>query len=193
MARTFTDKSFLYLGRWGSSELKGRKISYIAVVVALTVLALLVGCRLMEYILYPRRYSEYVSRYSTEYGVEEYVVYSVIRAESGFDRNAVSPKGACGLMQLMPDTYAWLTELRREEGGDIFDPDENIKYGVYYLSLLYGKYGNWAHALCAYNAGMGNVDRWLSKKPFEIPFPETKEYVNKLEVPMGKYKRLYYE
>ena len=138
-------------------------------------------------------YSEYVSRYSAEFGVEESVVYSVIWAESGFDRSAESAKGACGLMQLMPDTYAWLVELRHEKIGDIFDPAENIKYGVYYLSLLYEKYGDMTYALCAYNAGMGNVDRWLSSKPFVIPFPETKEYVGKLTVAIGKYKRLYYE
>ena len=138
-------------------------------------------------------YGEYVRKYSAKHGVAEWVVYSVIRAESGFESDAVSPKGACGLMQLMPDTYAWLVEMQREEMGDIFDPEENIRCGTYYLSLLYAKYGNWNHALCAYNAGMGNVDRWLLKEPFEIPFPETKEYVNKLEVAMGKYKRLYYE
>lgn len=156
-------------------------------------MAIWLAACLWSYVTHPRRYSEFVSRYSAEFGVEEYVVYSVIKAESGFDKDAVSQKGACGLMQLMPDTYGWLLTMMHEEKGDIFDPEENIKYGTYYLSLLYEKYGNWKHALCAYNAGMGNVDKWLMETPFEIPFPETQRYVNKLEVAMGKYKRLYYE
>lgn len=147
----------------------------------------------MQYMLYPRAYSEYVEEYASEFGVDEYIVYSVIKVESGFDKKALSQKGASGLMQLMPDTYRWLAELRNEAAGDIFEPRENIKYGTYYLKVLYEKYGNWTYALCAYNAGMGNVDKWLKAERFEIPFPETKEYVNKLEVAMDRYKGLYYE
>ncbi len=151
------------------------------------------GLHLLQYIAYPRAYRQYVERYSAEFGVDEHIVYSVIKVESGFVKNALSPKGASGLMQLMPDTHRWLASMRHEAAGDIFDPQENIKYGTYYLKVLYEKYGNWTHALCAYNAGMGNVDKWLRAEKFEIIFPETKEYVNKLEVAMGKYKDLYYE
>ena len=122
----------------------------------------------------------------------EYIVYSVIKVESDFDALAVSKKGACGLMQLMPSTYGWLTETRKEEMGDIFSPGENIRYGTYYLSMLYKRYGDWTYALCAYNAGMGNVDRWLSDGHFEIELAETQNYVKKLEVVIGKYKSLYY-
>lgn len=139
---------------------------------------------------YPLDYGHAVERYSDEFSVPSYVVYSVIKVESGFDKDAVSEKGACGLMQLMPETYAWLAEMRGEVAGDVFDPEENIKYGTFYLSFLYERYGNWTHALCAYNAGMGNVDRWLLEKPFEIPFEETQNYVNKLEVAIERYRRL---
>jgi len=152
-----------------------------------------IGFYLMQYFVYPRAYSEYVERYSAEFGVDERIIYSVIKVESGFVKDAVSPRGACGLMQLMPDTHRWLADTRREAVGDIFSAEENIKYGTYYLSMLYKKYGNWKLALCAYNAGMGNVDKWLTAERFEIPFPETKEYINKIEVAMGKYKSLYYE
>ena len=145
------------------------------------------------YFIYPRAYSDYVKRYSAEFGVEEYIIYSVIKVESGFNKDAISSKGACGLMQLMPDTHRWLAKTRQEVAKDIFDPSENIKYGTFYLKLLYERYENWTYALCAYNAGMGNVDKWLKEEGFTIPFPETKKYVNKLEVVMGKYKDLYYE
>jgi soluble lytic murein transglycosylase len=141
---------------------------------------------------YPRKYADEVSRYAEEYSVPEYVVYSVIMAESGFDKDAVSSKGARGLMQLMPETYEWLVEESGGTAGDILDPEENIKYGTYYLSMLYKKYGDWTVALCAYNAGTGNVDKWLSEERFEIKFAETQIYVNKLEVIIDKYKSLYY-
>ena len=141
---------------------------------------------------YPRTHSEYVEKYAKEFSVPEYIVYSVIKVESDFDKDAKSDKGACGLMQLMPDTYAWLVGLRQETEKDIFDVEENIKYGTYYLSILYERYGDWTYALCAYNAGMGNVDKWILEDEFYIHFPETKYYVNKLEVVQDKYKSLYY-
>ena len=148
--------------------------------------------RYVERRYYPRLYSEYVEKYSSEYGVPEYIVYSVIKVESDFDAAATSDKGACGLMQLMPKTYKWLCELLDSEPKDILDPKENIKCGTYYLSMLYKKYESWQLAFCAYNAGMGNVDKWLEKEPFEIRFVETQYYVNKLEVVMEKYESLYY-
>ncbi|MBO5262556.1 MAG: lytic transglycosylase domain-containing protein [Clostridia bacterium] len=157
---------------------------------------------LWQYIAYPQKYKEYVVRYANEYGVPEYIVYSVIKVESGFDKGAVSKKGACGLMQLMPETYEWLLEIMPLENvsgknevkeRDIFNEEENIKCGTYYLSILYKKYGSWELAFCAYNAGTGNVDKWLKEKPFYIRFSETQKYVNKLKVVTSKYKSLYYK
>ena len=160
--------------------------------IALFTLACYVLNSYVQRLFYPRKYEELVCEYAEQYDVPEYIVYSVIMAESGFDKDAVSKKGAVGLMQLMPTTYQWLCEMRAEEIGDISDPGENIKYGTYYLSMLYEKYGDWTVAFCAYNAGMGNVDKWLLEERFEIKFAETQIYVNKLEVIIDKYKSLYY-
>ena len=163
------------------------------IVIALTFLGV---CQIINQLfqrhLYPREFKEYVEKYSSEYSVPEYIVYSVIKVESDFDENAKSEKGACGLMQLMPETYKWLTEVDGEKAEDIFDPCENIKYGTYYLSMLYKRYKNWTYVLCAYNAGAGNVDKWLKEEPFEIQFLETQNYVNKLEVVTDRYLSLYY-
>lgn len=166
-------------------------------IVALALLVLFIGCIYLINIgvqkrFYPRKYSEYVEKYAGEFNVPEYIVYSVIKVESDFEKDAVSDKGACGLMQLMPETYEWLAKTRNEEVKDIFNEEENIKYGTYYLGMLYEKYNDWKLALCAYNAGMGNVDKWLEKEPFQIRFAETQYYVNKLEVVEDKYKSLYY-
>lgn len=85
----------------------------------LCVLGLVSLC--VERALYPRHYREYVEKYSRYFSVPEAVVYSVIKVESDFDKNAVSSRGACGLMQLMPTTYTWLVQMLGQEKGDIFE------------------------------------------------------------------------
>ena len=93
----------------------------------------------------------------------------VIRAESAYVTDAVSVKGATGLMQLMPDTAAELVV-------DAHDPAENICGGTQYLAMLYQHYQDWSLALAAYNAGAGNVDKYQGIPPF----PETQQYVSKI-------------
>ena len=95
---------------------------------------------------YPREYAEYVEVYSQKYGVPESLVFAVIHTESGFDSGAVSSAGAVGLMQMMPDTFAWLTDeilFEHLESGMLYDPETNIKYGTYLLSRFYDRYGDW--------------------------------------------------
>lgn len=167
------------------------------VIISLVIIVVFIGlCQVankyFQRTVYPRDFNEYVEKYSSEFSVPEYIIYSVIKVESDFDKDAESEMGACGLMQLMPETYQWLTEVKNEKARDILDPEENIKYGTYYLSMLYEKYQSWTYTFCAYNAGTGNVDKWLKEEPFEIQFLETKYYVNKLEVVTDKYLSLYY-
>ena len=151
---------------------------------------------------YPRKYSEYVEKYSDEFGVPEHIIYSVIKVESGFDSSAESSAGAVGLMQLMPDTFRYLAaELKETYNAElIYGPETNIRYGTYYLSKLYVKYQNWDTVFAAYNGGETNVDEWLSDSEYsedgktlkEIPFKETRKYVSKLNKAMDVYTRLYY-
>ena len=113
---------------------------------------------------YPREYAEYVEIYAQKYGVPESLVFAVIHTESSFDSGAVSSAGAVGLMQMTPDTFAWLTDeilFEHLENGMLYDPETNIRYGTYCLSYLYDRYGNWETAIAAYNGGLGNVDKWL--------------------------------
>lgn len=151
---------------------------------------------------HPREYSEFVEKYSSEYGVPEYIVYSVIKTESSFKGDAVSHAGAIGLMQMMPETFEWLAQKRGESdnSGLLYDPETNIKYGTYFLSYLYAEYGNWNTVFAAYNCGMGKVNEWIAGNEYsdeygnltEIPIGETREYVKKVNKAIELYKKLYY-
>jgi soluble lytic murein transglycosylase-like protein len=106
-----------------------------------------------------------------KYGLPRSLVRSVMHAESGFQQQVVSPKGAIGLMQLMPDTAKLL-------GADPHDPAQNVDAGVRYLRDLLVKYnfGLW-HALAAYNAGEGAVQKYNGVPPYR----ETVDYVKRIE------------
>lgn len=141
--------------------------------------------------LYKKQYNEYVEKYSTQYGVDENLVYSIIKNESKFNCNAVSTSEAKGLMQIMDDTVKdianGIDEIKYDDI-DIFDPETNIHLGINYLSELLEKYDNVSLAVAAYNAGIGNVDKWIKKGVLKrdgsnvenIPFKETNLYVRKV-------------
>lgn len=150
---------------------------------------------------HPQKYAESVEKYAAEYDVPESVVYAVIKTESGFTPDAVSLKGAIGLMQITPDTFDWLCS---KTGGEenallLYEPDTNIRYGTYFLSLLHNEYKAWDTVYAAYNAGRGRVNSWLASEEYNnngrlknIPYEETASYVKKVEKAQSVYARLYY-
>ncbi len=114
-------------------------------------------------------YDDLIVEHSRRNGVRQSLVRAVIQVESGFNPFARSPKGAMGLMQLMPDT------ARQLGVANAFNAAENVRGGVLYLRQLLDRYGNdEVLALAAYNAGPGAVDRHGQRVP---PFRETKDYV----------------
>jgi len=114
--------------------------------------------------------AELIEKTSRAHDVDPLLVDSVIRVESNYDAGAVSPKGAQGLMQLMPPTAQMLGV------NDSFDPAENIEAGVKYLKYLQTVYKDDRLALAAYNAGPGAVDRFKQIPPY----PETQKYVERV-------------
>jgi soluble lytic murein transglycosylase-like protein len=109
-----------------------------------------------------------IDRQAEAAGVESALVHSVIRAESHYNANAVSPKGALGIMQLIPST------AKRFGVTNVFDPEDNVGGGVRYLKFLLDYYkGDYPRAIAAYNAGEGTVDKFKGIPPY----PETRNYV----------------
>jgi soluble lytic murein transglycosylase-like protein len=122
-----------------------------------------------------------IHQHSTLQGVRDDLVRAVIQVESAFNPRAVSPKGAMGLMQLMPTTAARFGVL------DAFNPGENIRAGVGYLKQLLDRYDhNEQLALAAYNAGPLAVDRHGSQIP---PYRETQNYVKRISAIGGTTQR----
>ncbi|MCA1706972.1 MAG: lytic transglycosylase domain-containing protein, partial [Actinobacteria bacterium] len=112
-----------------------------------------------------------------------------------FDRNARSPAGAIGLMQLLPETakgIALHTGGEKFVVKDLYDPEINVRYGAFYLQRLLRKYDDERLALAAYNAGQRNVDEWLAADR-GIVFPETREYVDEVARLRDVYARAYGE
>jgi soluble lytic murein transglycosylase-like protein len=114
--------------------------------------------------------------------VQAALVESIVKAESAFDANAVSPKGALGLMQLMPETA-------RQYGADPFDPEQNIEAGTHYLSVLLNRYHRYRNCLprviAAYNAGPGIVDKYRGVPPYK----ETRGYVARVLTYLHEFRR----
>lgn len=116
-------------------------------------------------------YDGHITEHSRRVGVSADLVRAVIQAESAFNPRAVSSKGAMGLMQLMPATAVELGV------NNPFEPNENIRGGVVYLKRLLDRYDQKVDlALAAYNAGMGNVDKYDAVPPFQ----ETRAYVKRI-------------
>ncbi len=147
---------------------------------------------------FPLKHYDVIKKYAEEYSLDPALVCAVIRTESNFRENAESKKGARGLMQLMPDTIDWAAAkipVKNFSYADIEKPDVNIRIGCYLLNYLNESLGNEKLAIAAYNAGIGNVNKWLSNSQYShdgeklhsIPYKETEEYVKKVEL----YKNVY--
>lgn len=179
-----------------------RKIILILMAILFVLLVILLNFKNIQKLIYRQDYSEYVERYAKEYNVEPLLIYSIIKAESNFDDEAVSSKGATGLMQLMDNTakeIATNESLEYVSNESLFDPETNIKLGVKYFADLIAIFKNEAVALAAYNAGMGTVQGWIDKGTIKadgsdienIPYNETNMYVRKILNDYGIYCSLY--
>ena len=170
---------------------KKRNAGSVIMIIFLGIAAIAVSLILSVYHGYPLQYTSIINKYAEEYELAPELICAVIHAESRFNKDAVSYIGATGLMQIIDSTAYWIAHKMEISGfryDDVLDPEVNIRFGCYYLNALESQYGDINTALCAYNAGSGNVDEWLSEPEYSddgktlkyIPFPETREYVKQI-------------
>jgi soluble lytic murein transglycosylase len=146
----------------------------------------------------PLKHEDIIRQQARDKDLDASLIAAVIYAESHF-RDQTSHAGARGLMQITPATAQEIAERSGGvafEQGDLATPQVNISYGSWYLRWLLDRYGESERlAVAAYNAGTGNVDRWIAEDPLmenhEIPFPETREYVKKVLAAREEYRLKY--
>lgn len=180
------------------------------------------GNQLVLQRLYPFPYREEILAYSRKHGLDPRFVASIIKNESRFRPTAVSPRGAVGLMQIMPDTGRWAAEQLGFADFDVDmlrDPATNILIGTWYLSELRREFGgNFVLVVAAYNAGRGRVRAWLESDGFvlkenaacglavwpgsvitedypvsKLDLAETRNYVRRVTQTLKRYRQLYPE
>jgi soluble lytic murein transglycosylase len=184
-----------------------RRLGAIAGVLLLGVIGMVVlspfADKAVKEIALPLRHDDIIRQQAADKGLDPALIAAVIYAESHFRNGLTSHAGAIGLMQVTPATAR---DIARKSGGtsfvvgDLADPQVNISYGTYHLRYLLGRYGgNEAFAVAAYNAGEGNVDRWIAAaraegrelSPAAIPFPETRHYVERVFQAREQYRASY--
>jgi soluble lytic murein transglycosylase len=150
--------------------------------------------------LYPQAYWSTINTHARQKGLDPYLVLALIRQESLFDPEAVSPAQAYGLMQLLPNTAARVTQTASVPLQSLTDPEFNIRTGASYLRQLFEQFdGNAAMAVAAYNAGENAVEKWraryagleLDEFVESISYRETRNYVKLVLRNYRMYQRLY--
>lgn len=148
-------------------------------------------------------YQNEIVTYANKNNIDPFLVAAVIKNESGFKPGAVSPVGAIGMMQIMPETGEWIARqmgLSSYRMQQLYDPKTNIRMGCWYLSeLKYEFRGNMVLQMLAYNAGRGNTHLWMSANGWDyefgkianIPYEESRGYVASVLHDRDEYYRLY--
>jgi soluble lytic murein transglycosylase len=173
-----------------------------ALIAGIAVVVIEMGPHAVRELTLPLRHEDIIRQQAAEKELDPALIAAVIYQESKF-RDRTSSAGAKGMMQLMPGTAEFIAHKSggtRFELQDLGTPQVNIAYGSWYLRYLITRYnGNRILALAAYNAGETNVDQWVSKAGGadhfdavrDIPFPETRAYVQNVLAKRDQYKHTY--
>ncbi|MDE6583149.1 MAG: lytic transglycosylase domain-containing protein, partial [Clostridia bacterium] len=130
------------------------------------------------------------------FNISEDIIFSIINVESHFNTEAVSQKGAVGLMQIMPSTAKEMARKLKMEDFDLKISKDNIMLGTCYIAELFSEFQDFDNAFLAYNAGPANVKSWLSDERYSqdgkavtnVPFSETRNYLTKIRENLKYYK-----
>jgi soluble lytic murein transglycosylase len=180
-----------------------RRLFLLLLTLALLVTALFMNARTIERWFYPIEYKQEIELSAANHEMNPLLVAAIIRSESNYQAHLVSSKGAVGLMQVMPATARWIANKNGFEPPDanmLHRPVLNIEIGTWYLQALQRQFdGNQVAMIAAYNAGPGNVRKWLNNGIWDgqlatvgdIPFGETRHYVQRVVYYFEKYEKLY--
>lgn len=172
----------------------------VVLLVAYCATICLAGYFCLVAIAHPIKYVDEINVAAKKYTLPPYLIASVINVESGYDKNAESNKDALGLMQIKLSTANYLIDYFKLdetlEEKSLFNAKTNIRYGGMYLKYLLDKFGDVNTALAAYNAGETRVRVWLNSEQYSngktlknIPYKETKDYVEKVNKNIKFYKK----
>ncbi|HCC32929.1 MAG TPA: lytic transglycosylase [Clostridiales bacterium] len=188
------------------SSIRIRSPARAGVLLAVALFGVVAVCTFVRW-QYPLRYPEAVREYAGEASLDPILVAAVIRVESRFRADAVSPRGALGLMQVMPETGRWIAAqlgVAPFTPEMLFDPFLNLRMGTWYLAHLWEEFhGDPVLALAAYNGGRGRVREWIRRKGWSpgdentsfpvqsIPYGETRRFVTAVLRDVGRYRLLH--
>ena len=151
--------------------------------------------------LYPKKYSDLIEKIANELEIESILIYAMIEAESGFNKDAVSEAGAMGLTQITSETFQWLQTKTKTSyvDEDLFEPEISIYFGAFFIKLLLEEFDSVEVTFAAYHAGRGQVNEWLSDPRYSpdgetletIPFKDTSNYVKKIIKNIKIYNNIY--
>ena len=151
---------------------------------------------------YPLFEHELVEKYADEYAVPEYVVYGIMKYESSFSSNNVNEDGGIGLMGITNDEFDFMLKQTKENltYDSLYGPETNIKYGIYMLSQLFSKFGDWDHVYAAKTSDMDTWEAWLEDssnydedgKFTTVPDAAATERSESVAEYVKKYRKMYY-
>ena len=177
--------------------------------IIILIIALSIGCGFLYDRLadsyqrnkYPREYNDTVSALSLEYRVPTWAIYTAIKMRSDFDSALKTDDGGIGLFSLTKEQYAEIGSALglAVDAGLLYEPETNLRFGTYWLSILYEKYGNWDCVWAATYIGETTVDKWLRNGNYtntdgtlkNIPGVETVEYIENANNIADTYRKLY--
>jgi soluble lytic murein transglycosylase len=181
--------------RYGRSRARRRRLALVLLALVALLAALPFVLETIRQTIYPLEYEGTIRQASAEYGLEPAFLAAVVYTESRFRPDVESHRGAYGLMQLLPQTARFVQERSGIEG-HWRDPEVNLRLGAWYLGYLADRYsGDERLMLAAYNSGESQVNAWVSDEGFDIgediPFRETREYVENVLEAEQTYEELY--
>ncbi len=173
----------------------------IAILLLVGVIVFVTGFFAYTFLSFKLQYKKIIEVESKNYGVEQGIIYSIIKAESKFNKNAKSSAGAVGLMQIKLSSANYMLAQNGKQQiteAQLFLPETNIKLGTQYFAYLQKKFKVLDTAICAYNAGETVVRGWLKnsnnsadgKTLKNIPFAETKKYLSKVQFNIKVYQKI---